>query len=114
VSKSANDAESCCFILLLSRSAWFAQNRIASALFFEAICDILVMKRDEEEGRSKFKSPPAGDHDGASEVASFTNRGTKISVLLLLPERLIRGYALAAPWLIRSSGVDSNRAVLEI
>ena len=57
------------------------------------------MKRDEEEGRSKFKSPPAGDHDGASEVASFTNRGTKISVLLLLPERLIRGYALAAPWL---------------
>ena len=71
----------------------------ASALFLEAICDILVMKRDEEEGRSKFKSPPAGDHDGASEVASFTNRGTKISVLLLLPERLIRGYALAAPWL---------------
>ena len=86
----------------------------ASALFLEAICDILVMKRDEEEGRSKFKSPPAGDHDGASEVASFTNRGTKISVLLLLPERLTRGNALAAPWLIRSSGVDSNRAVLEI
>ena len=114
MSKSANDAESCCFILLLSRSAWFAQNRIASALFLEAICDILMMERDEEEGRSKFESPPAGDHVGASEVASFTNRGTKISVLLLLPERLTRGYAIAAPWLIRSPGVDSNRAVLEI
>jgi hypothetical protein len=32
----------------------------ASALFLEAICDILVMKRDEEEGRSKFKSHPPG------------------------------------------------------
>ena len=109
MSKSANDAESCCFFIrLLSRSAWFTQNQIASALFLEAICDILMMERDEEEGRSKFKSPPAG------EVASFTNRGTKISVLLLLPERLTRGYAIAAPWLIRSPGVDSNRAVLEI
>ena len=86
----------------------------ASALFLEAICDIFVMKRDEEEGRSKFKSPPAGDHDGASEVASFTNRGTKVSVLLLLPERWTRGYALTAPWLIRCPGNDSNRAVLKI
>ena len=108
MSKSANDAESYCFFIrLLSRSAWFAQNRIASALFLEAICDILMMERDEEEGRSKFKSPSAGNHYGASEVASFT-------VLILLPERLTRGYAIAAPWLIRSPGVDSNRAVLEI
>jgi len=86
----------------------------ASALFLDTICDILMMKRDEEEGRSKLKSPPAGDHDGASEVASFTNRGTKVSVLFLLPERWTRGYALAAPWLRRCPGVDSNRAVLEI